>query len=194
MASSLLHYTTTSHVAASSLTAQDILSSLFANAVEDRRLISTLVTAHATSICSLLVLIGQYRNNDDEEITRFKSVFIHLCQMVVPLELMVSWIFCILFDIHTKRAFDKWTNMFTISDYQLFSNICIGNEEEIASVQCSMVTFTHICKYIVGFFLLIELILVSMQAYHKLVVSREGGIRLYDVETPDIKVEYCDSS
>jgi hypothetical protein len=195
MTSGLLHYTTTAHVTAGRRTAHDVVSSLFANAIEDRRLISTLVTAHATSICSLLVLIGQYRNSSEgTEITRFRSVFINLCQIIVPLELMVSWIFCILFDVHTKRIFEKKSS-FHLSDYQLFSNICIGNQEEMVSMQCSVVTFTHICKYIVGLLLLVELLLVSVRAYKRLVVQREGGIRLYDVEVAeDTKMEFSTMS
>lgn len=181
MTSGLLHYTTATHTTAGK-GAQELVSSLFANAIEDRRLISTLVTAHATSICSLLVLIGQYRSGVEIEPTRYKSIFIQLCQMVVPLELMVSWIFCILFDVHTKRVFDKKSSSFSLSEYQLFDNVCIGNAEETASVQCTLVTFTYICKYIIGALLFTELLLVSVRAYKKLITEREGAIQLYDEE------------
>ncbi|KAI8584542.1 hypothetical protein K450DRAFT_216803 [Umbelopsis ramanniana AG] len=188
MTSDLLHYTTTTHTTTGK-GAQELVLSLFANAIEDRRLISTLVTAHATSICSLLVLIGQYRGGIEIEPTRYKSIFIQLCQMVVPLELMVSWIFCILFDVHTKRVFEKKSSSFSLSEYQFFDNVCIGSAEETASMQCSLVTFTYTCKYIIGALLFTELLLVSTRAYKKLIVEREGAIQLYDEEILIFKTE-----
>ncbi|KAH8553706.1 hypothetical protein BGW37DRAFT_518642 [Umbelopsis sp. PMI_123] len=189
MTSGLLHYTTTNRTTAGKGSAQDVLSSLFANAIEDRRLISTLVTAHATSICSLLVLIGQCRSSNEMEPSRYNSIFIQLCQMIVPLELMVSWIFCILFDVHTKRIFEKKSSSFNLTEYQLFDNICIGSPEELVSIQCTLVTFTYACKYFIGLLLFIELILVSLRAYGKLMVKREGAIQLYDEEALIIKTE-----
>jgi hypothetical protein len=179
MTTGLLHYTTAAHMAKNQNNPKELLASLFANAIEDRRLISTLITAHATSVCSLLVLIGQYRQCD-EVLSRYKSVFMQLCQIIVPLELMVSWIFCILFDVHTKLVFEKRNHLYT----QSFSGICIGTTGENAAIQCSMVTLTYMCKYVVCSLLFAELILVSIRAKQKL--TDQGKICLLDDEDADV--------
>ncbi|KAJ2960866.1 hypothetical protein NQZ79_g3893 [Umbelopsis isabellina] len=182
MTTGLLHYTTAAHMAKNQDNPKELLASLFANAIEDRRLISTLVTAHATSVCSLLVLIGQYRQSD-EVLPRYKSVFVQLCQIVVPLELMVSWIFCILFDVHTKLVYEKRNHLYT----QSYSGICIATSDENAAIQCSMVTLTYTCKYVVCSLLFAELILVSIRAQQKL--KDQGQICLVDDDAQILKLE-----
>ncbi|ORX44033.1 hypothetical protein DM01DRAFT_1268275, partial [Hesseltinella vesiculosa] len=85
--------------------------------IHDRRLIATLVASQASIFCPLFLLMSQNADTTSTPTTIF-SIGIHpsssfwriafdlFCQFLMPLGLVLSWLFCISFDHKTALLLD----------------------------------------------------------------------------------------
>lgn len=155
----------------------DVLQSdqIISDTVQDRRLIATLVAAQASIFCPLFLLMssatlkfcpdyfGVLSNMDI-----FRIGIEQFCQILMPLGLTFSWLFCVTFDRKTETA------------------MMIENLEDTWSVLGASVTEN--LKYITVIVLLMEILgicIVSFKYVSYLLISqKQNSIRLIDdVET-----------
>ncbi|KAI9032511.1 hypothetical protein CLU79DRAFT_681425, partial [Phycomyces nitens] len=69
---------------------------LLQEAVQDKRLISTLVAVQASIMCPFFLLYSQ--SEDSERPSAYNTAVDLVCQFFLPLGLSLSWLFCVMFD------------------------------------------------------------------------------------------------
>ncbi|KAL0089225.1 hypothetical protein J3Q64DRAFT_1607197, partial [Phycomyces blakesleeanus] len=69
---------------------------LLQEAVQDRRLISTLVAVQASIVCPFFLLYSQ--SEDSERPSAYNTAINLVFQFFLPLGLSLSWLFCVMFD------------------------------------------------------------------------------------------------
>ncbi|EIE75617.1 hypothetical protein RO3G_00321 [Rhizopus delemar RA 99-880] len=126
--------------------------------IQDRRLIATLVASQASIFCPLFLLMNTNEDKSPSSALAIEQFF----QCLMPIGLVISWLFCIAFDQNLKIALDlkdHWIELFL--------------------------------RYSVVVVLVIEIMLIWIESfkYFFAVYKEEGNIRLCDEECAIFKDE-----
>lgn len=169
--------------------------------VQDRRLISTLVAAQASVFCPMFLILTSHQSRSDTNnhhnptpaldtppataATTLSSILLRLlCQLLMPLGLSLSWLFCILFDRKTTAAL--------VADEQSapplwwpFQDLCLLEGDP--SNPCLVMNTVHTLKYCVVAFLICEALFAFAAFFRRVYrcyyyTRRFGAIRLSDDE------------